>query len=104
VTAAAVVSCTEPDTLARAMGRHFGHKVPVEQTGAVTSVFLGAGRFELEPGERLLAVRASAESEDELAEVKRIAENHLARFARPEALDIDWGVRTVPGEGVSLDP
>jgi hypothetical protein len=98
VTAAAVIRCEQPDRLALAMARHFGHKVRVEQAGAVTSVFLRAGRFELEPGERRLAVRASAESEDDLAEVKRIAENHLARFARPEPLDIDWDAPTAPGE------
>jgi hypothetical protein len=90
VTAAAVVRCEQPDRLALAMARHFGHKVHVEQAGTVTRVFLGAGRFELEPGERQLALRASAESEDGLADVKRIAESHLARFARPESLDVDW--------------
>jgi hypothetical protein len=74
------------------MGRHFGHKVRVEQSGSVTRVFLGAGRFELEPGEGELGVRATAEGEQELADVKRIAENHLARFARPEAIEIGWEV------------
>jgi hypothetical protein len=92
VTAVATISCSQPDRLARAMGRHFGHKVRVEQTGPVTRVFLAAGRFELEPGESRLAVRASAEGEAELADVKRIAENHLARFARPEVIDIGWEV------------
>ena len=90
MTAAAVISCEQPDRLALAMARHFGHKVRVEQAGPVTRVFLAAGSFELEPGVRLLAVRASADGEDELAEVERIAENHLARFARPEAIDIGW--------------
>jgi hypothetical protein len=90
VTAAAVIRCEQPDRLALAMARHFGHKVRVEQAGTVTRVFLGAGSFELEPGERRLAVRASADSEDQLADVKRIAENHLVRFARPEYLDVDW--------------
>ena len=74
------------------MGRHFGHKVRVEQDGPVTRVFLAAGRFELEPGESRLAVRASAEGQAELADVQRIAENHLARFARPEVIDIGWEV------------
>jgi hypothetical protein len=85
-----MIRCEQPDRLALAMARHFGHKVRVEQAGTVTRVFLDAGRFELEPGVRLLAVRASADGEDELADVKRIAENHLARFARPEAIDIGW--------------
>jgi hypothetical protein len=92
VTAAAVIRCEQPDRLALAMARHFGHKVRVEQAGTVTRVFLAAGSFELEPGERQLAVRASGDSEDRLADVKRIAENHLARFARPEAIEMDWDV------------
>jgi hypothetical protein len=93
VTSTALVACSRPERLARAMGRHFGHKVRVEQTGPVTRVFLASGRFELEPGEGELAVRVSAEGQKELADVKRIAENHLARFARPESIHIGWEVR-----------
>jgi len=92
VTAAAVITCSEPERLARAMGRHFAHKVPVEQDGARTRVLLAAGRFELEPGPRRIAVRASAAGEKELADVKRIAENHLARFARPGEIDVAWEI------------
>lgn len=82
------------------MGRHFGHKVRVEHAGPVTRVFLAAGRFELEPGDSRLAVRVSAEGQAELAHVMRIAENHLARFARPEVIDVRWDVPSedLPGE------
>jgi hypothetical protein len=90
VTATALIACSQPERLARAMGRHFGHKVRVEQAGPVTSVFLASGSFELEPGEGRLEVRVSAEGQQELADVKRIAENHLVRFARPEAIQIGW--------------
>jgi hypothetical protein len=90
VTETALIGCSEPQRLARAMGRHFGHKVRVEHDAPVTSVFLAYGRFELEPGEGELAVRASAEGEAELGDVKRVAEEHLARFARPEAIEIGW--------------
>jgi hypothetical protein len=90
VTATALIACSQPERLARAMGRHFGHKVRVEQAGPVTRVFLASGHFELEPGEGELAVRVSAEGQEELAEVKRIAGNHLARFARPEGVHIGW--------------
>jgi hypothetical protein len=90
VTATALIACSQPERLARAMGRHFGHKVRVEQTGPVTRVFLASGRFELEPGEGELGVRVSAEGQKELADVKRIAESHLARFARPEAIHVGW--------------
>jgi hypothetical protein len=44
----------------------------------------------MEPGDGRLAVRASASSADELDDVTRIAENHLVRFARPEAIEIAW--------------
>lgn len=88
--AEAVISCSDPERLARAMGRHFGHKVRVEEEDAVTRVFVRSGRFEMEPGDGRLAVRASASSADELDDVTRIAENHLVRFARPEAIEIAW--------------
>jgi hypothetical protein len=92
VTSTALIPCSRPERLARAMGRHFGHKVRVEQTGAVTRVFLASGCFELEVGEGELVVRASGEGPKELADVKRIAESHLARFARPETIHIGWDV------------
>jgi hypothetical protein len=92
VTAAAVVKCSDPARLARAMGRHFGHKVRVEQAGAVTRVFLARGEFELEPGDSRLVVRATAAAEDELADVQRIVENHLARFARPDEIEVGWDI------------
>ena len=84
------------------MGRHFGHKVRVEDADGVTRVFISAGRFELEPGEGRLVVRASAEGAGELSDVKRIAANHLLRFARPEAIEIDWD-DTDPLEQAALD-
>jgi hypothetical protein len=93
VTALAVVACSNPERLARAMGRHFGHKVRVEHAGVVTRVFIPAGSFELEPGEGRLVVRARAEGAGELSDVKRIAANHLVRFARPEAIEVDWDGR-----------
>jgi hypothetical protein len=91
VTAAAAISCSDPERLARAMGRHFGHKVRVEQVGAVTRIHITAGSFEMEPGDRRLTVRATAASAEELGDVTRIAENHLVRFARPEPIEIVWG-------------
>jgi hypothetical protein len=90
VTATALIACSRPERLARAMGRHFDHKVRVEQAGTVTRVFLAYGLFELEPGEGELGVRVSAEGETALADVKRVAESHLVRFARPEAIHIGW--------------
>jgi uncharacterized protein len=92
VTAAAAISCSDPARLARAMARHFGHKVPVEETGGVTRITLSAGRLELEPDAERLAVRASAAGAGELADVQRIAGDHLARFARPEAIAVSWAV------------
>jgi hypothetical protein len=72
------------------MGRHFGHKVRVEDAEGLTRVFLPAGHFELEAGERRLVVRASADGAGELSDVKRIVASHLVRFARPEAMEVDW--------------
>ncbi len=91
MTAAAFVECADPERLGRAMARHFAHKVPVADRDGVTEVALRMGRFELEPAGDGLQLRATAEDEDRLAEVRRIAGEHLARFARPQAIDITWG-------------
>jgi hypothetical protein len=90
MTAAAFVACADPERLARAMARHFGHKVAVTTEGAVTGVALRMGSFELEPAGGGLAVRASAEDEERLADVRRITADHLARFARPQEIDVHW--------------
>jgi len=90
VNATATIACAEPDRLARAMARHFGHKVRVEQSGRSTHIFVRSGRFELEPDADRLVVRASADDEEQLGDVKRIAEDHLARFARPDVIQVDW--------------
>jgi len=89
--AAAFVECPDPERLARAMARHFGHKVPVEEVRGVTRVELRMGRFDMEPGPGGLGVHAVASDEDALADVRRISADHLARFARPQAIDITWG-------------
>jgi hypothetical protein len=101
VNAAAVIDCSDPARLARAMGRHFGHKVRVEEAGPVTRVFLAAGRFEMEPNGGRLAVRASADAQGPLDDVKRIAGDHLARFARPDQIEVKWTVRDAPDRGGS---
>ena len=103
MTATAAIACEQPERLARAMGRHFGHKVPVELTGRVTSVSLPAGRFELEPDQSTLVIRASAAGEAELSRVKQVAEDHLARFARPEAIEVAWTQEEEPLERAALD-
>ena len=91
MTATATISCAAPDRLTRAMARHFGHKVRVEQSGRTTHVFVRGGRFELEPDADRLVVRACAEDEEQLGDVKRIAEEHLTRFARPDVIEVGWG-------------
>jgi hypothetical protein len=86
----AVVRTDEPKALALRMAKHFGHKVEVEQAGATTRVRLPTGTFELEPGDRVLELRASAEDQAGLDRVQEVARTHLERFARGEELEISW--------------
>ena len=78
----ALVACGDPGRLARAMARHFAHKVDVEEDGTVIRVRIPAGDFELEPQGDALAVRASAGDAEGLARVEEVAASHLVRFGR----------------------
>ena len=86
----AVVRTVEPEALAVRMAKHFGHKVEVKRVGAITSVMLPTGTFELEPAAGALNVRASAEDQVGLERVQEVARTHLERFARGEGLEINW--------------
>ncbi len=99
--ASAVVECAQPARLARAMGRHFGHKVPVETSERSTVVRLAAGAFELVVAERALIVHATADRPDDLARVEEVAANHLVRFARPERIEVAYQPET-EGEGLQM--
>jgi uncharacterized protein len=86
----AVVRTAEPEALALRMAKHFGHKVEVEQVGAVTRVRLPSGAFELEPGAGVLGLRASAQDQVGLERVQEVVRTHLDRFARGEEVEINW--------------
>ena len=86
----AVVETPEAGALALRMAKHFGHKVDVRVDNGVTRVAIPAGRFELEPSDGTLVVRAEADDEVGLARVEEVAASHLARFARETDLELAW--------------
>ena len=76
--------------LARQMGRHFGHKVRVEIEGEEVHVWIPAGEFHLRPDGGVLRIEAAAEDAAGLERVQTVAADHLRRFGRAEALEVDW--------------
>jgi hypothetical protein len=88
--ASAVVETHEAGALALRMAKHFGHKVDVRVENGVTRVAIPAGRFELEPSDGTLVVRAEADDDAGLARVEEVAGSHLVRFARETELELAW--------------
>ena len=80
----------EPAALALRMGKHFGHKVPVETEGGVTRVTIAAGRFELEPADGELRIRLDPAGDESLPRLREVVASHLARFARGADATIEW--------------
>ena len=98
----AVVVTPEADALAIRMAKHFGRKVAVDVADGVTRIAIPAGRFELEPREAQLVVRAEADDEDGLARVQEVAESHLARFARGGEVELRWSNEALEDRAVAL--
>jgi hypothetical protein len=90
MTSTAEVASQQAEALALRMGKHFGHKVLVENDGAVTRVHTRFGAFELEPAGGVLRIRAAAEHEDALTRLEEVVVSHLGRFARGEELAVRW--------------
>jgi hypothetical protein len=81
----------EPAALALRMGKHFGHKVPVETAGRVTRVRIPAGTFELEPADGALRIRLEPGDPAALERLREVVAARLARFARGADVTIAWG-------------
>jgi uncharacterized protein len=85
----ATVRVQEAERLARQMGRHFGHKVDVEEVDGRTVVRIPAGTFSLEPRGDELIVAADAPDTASLERVQEVCGDHLERFAHAD-LAIEW--------------
>ena len=85
----ATIATPEAEGLALRLEKHFGHKVDVERRDGVVCVAIGAGRFELEPGEGALEVRLEPAAPDRLPRLQEVVATHLERFARTP-IEIVW--------------
>lgn len=90
MTSRAEIASGEAHALALRMAKHFAHKVRVETDAGRTRVHTRFGPFELEPAEKILHVRATADDEEALARLEDVVVAHLGRFARGEELDVSW--------------
>ena len=81
------IASDEPAALASRVARHFAHKVPVEDDGAVRRIETRFGLIALEPaGDDLLL---TLEGED-VEQLRIVAVSHLERFARGAPLHVRW--------------
>ena len=91
VTAETRVATSKPTPYLKQLCKHFGHKIEVEFDDEHGRIVFPMGECTLDAtaGDALV-LRASAEDEDRLADVKRIVGSHLARFGRRDELDVAW--------------
>jgi hypothetical protein len=79
----------EADALVERTARHFAHKVHVSKEAGVTRVETRFGTVELDPGATGIELSLAPLEDGGAAELRRVAETHLQRFAR-EPLVIEW--------------
>lgn len=70
--------------------KHFGHKVPAEFDDTNGHVTFPYGTCRLSSNGEVLTMHASAEDGEKLAQVQRVVDDHLLRFAFREELNISW--------------
>ena len=70
--------------------KHFGHKAEVDFTPEKGTIAFEFGRTDLAATADSLVMSAHAESEENLARLKRVMASHLERFAFRENLIVRW--------------
>lgn len=71
--------------------KHFGHKIPAEQTGRTGRCDFPVGTATMAADESGLAIDFTAEDSENLENGKMIVEDHLLRFAfREEPAPLVW--------------
>lgn len=81
------IASDEPAALASRVARHFAHKVPVEESGAVRRIETRFGLIELEPSGHDLLLALEGEDVEQL---RTVAVSHLERFARGASFHVRW--------------
>lgn len=70
--------------------KHFAHKVPAEWDERTGHVQFPPGTCRIAVEDGALQIFCEAESEEALATVKYIVEDHVVRFGFREKLTVDW--------------
>lgn len=72
------------------LGKHFGHKIKVEQVGDATVFYFAFGTGEADVSGDQLTLTALAETHESMAKLARVMGSHLERFAFRENLTLVW--------------
>jgi hypothetical protein len=90
-TAETRVATDKPTPYLKQLCKHFGHKIEVSFDDERGSITFAMGRCDLDAtsGDALV-LRATADDDAKLADVKRIVGSHLQRFGRRDELDVAW--------------
>lgn len=73
------------------LGRHWGHKFPVNLTDrSLTIPFDANTRAELQASETGLTVRIEQVESDDASTLKTVIADHLQRFAKDQTLIFQW--------------
>ncbi|QIE54382.1 DUF2218 domain-containing protein [Pikeienuella piscinae] len=85
----AIITTSRASIYLQQLCKHFSHKVPVEFTAEAGSVSLPFGNCALTAEDDTLTLAVTAEP-DELARMRKVIGDHLARFAFRENPEIEW--------------
>lgn len=85
-----VVATAKASGYLQQLCKHFGHKIEVEFTPDAGSISFDFGRSELSASPLELTMHALAETQEDLARLKKVMSSHLERFAFRENLQLNW--------------
>ncbi|MDQ4114919.1 MAG: DUF2218 domain-containing protein [Actinomycetota bacterium] len=75
---------------AKQLASHLGRRSTIEETDTGIVVVLTVGRCEVDITPDALELTATAESDEDLATVKKVVGGHLARFAQRNEITVVW--------------
>lgn len=89
-TSTATVETEKATRYMKQLCKHFGHKVPAEFDDTTGSVTFPYGACSFVSDGQALTIQAQADDAEKLAQVQRVIDDHLMRFAFREELSITW--------------